>query len=55
MKTLNLTQLALYIGVERRTLYNMLKDGRFTIKPIKHTHPRRWNTEDVNKWLRGVK
>lgn len=53
MKTLNLTQLAEYLGIKKRTLYNMIEDGRFPVPPIKGTDPRRWNIEDVDAW-RGV-
>jgi predicted DNA-binding transcriptional regulator AlpA len=52
-KTLTLTALALHIGVKKRTLYNMLKDGRFPVDPIPGLRPRRWNVEDVDRW-RGV-
>jgi excisionase family DNA binding protein len=50
MKTLSLTQLADYLGIDRRTLYNMIYDGRFPVSPIKGLHPRRWNVEDVDAW-----
>lgn len=53
-KTLTLTQLAEYIGVKKRSLYNMISDGRFPVRPIPNLVPRRWNVEDVDKW-RGVK
>ncbi len=54
MKTLNLTQLAEYLGIKKRTLYDMMKDGRFEVEPIKGFNPRRWNVEDIDSW-RGVK
>lgn len=54
MKTLTLTELAQYIGVKKRSLYNMIADGRFDVEPIPRLSPRRWNVEDVDKW-RGVK
>ena len=50
-KTLTLTELAEYIGVNRRTLYTMIEDGRFPIAPIKGTNPRRWSAETVDKWI----
>lgn len=50
MKTMNLTQLASYLGIKKRTLYNMIKDDRFPVLPIKRTDPRRWNIEDVDAW-----
>lgn len=49
--TLNLVDLARYIGVSRATLYNMLIDGRFSVPPIAGTNPRRWNKEAVDTWL----
>lgn len=50
-KTLTLTELADVIGVNRRTLYTMIEDGRFPIAPIKGTNPRRWSAEIVDKWI----
>ena len=49
-KTLTLTALAEYLGIKKRTLYNMLKDGRFDCPPIPRVTPRRWNVEDVDAW-----
>ena len=49
--TLTLLQLAQYIGVKRRTLYNMLKNKTFNVVPIAGTKPRRWNTEQVQAWM----
>jgi excisionase family DNA binding protein len=49
-KTLSLQGLSDYVGIKRRTLYNMIKDGRFPVKPIKGTDPRLWNVEDVDAW-----
>lgn len=51
-KTLTLTQLAEYLGpgVKKRTLYRMIKDGRFPVQPIKGTAPRLWNVDDVDEW-----
>lgn len=53
-KTLILTEVAKYLGIKRRNFYNMVKDGRFPVEPIKNSHPRRWNIEDIDAW-RGVK
>lgn len=50
MKTLTVTQLAHYLNMHKRTLYNMIQDGRFPVDPIKGSHPRRWNIEDVDAW-----
>lgn len=52
-KTLTLTQVSEYIGIKKRTLYNMIQDGRFPVDPIKGTHPRRWNTEDIDAWVKS--
>lgn len=52
-KTLTLTQVAQYIGVKKRTLYNMLNDGRFPVDSIPHTKPRRWSTGAVDSWVAG--
>lgn len=49
-KTLTLTEVADLIGVKKRTLYNMISDGRFPVEPIKGTHPRRWAIENVESW-----
>lgn len=47
---MNIKEVADSIGVCKRTLYNMIEDGRFPIKPVKGTKPRRWNPEFVNAW-----
>lgn len=52
-KTLNLTELAKYIGVGRKTLYTMIQDGRFPVQPIKGLEPKRWSVEKVNEWIEG--
>lgn len=52
-KLLTLTELADFLGIPKRTLYRMIEDGRFPVQPIKGTDPRRWNVEDVEKWLKG--
>lgn len=54
-KTLTLTELAEYIGINRRSLYIMIQDGRFPVAPIKGSNPRRWNVEDVDNWRFGGK
>lgn len=50
-KTLNLTELAKYIGVSRKTLYTMIQGGRFPVQPIKGLEPKRWSVEKVNEWI----
>lgn len=52
-KTLNLTELAAHVGIPKRTLFNMVRDGRFPVEPIIKNTPRIWSTEQVDKWLRG--
>lgn len=49
-KTLKLSAVAQYLGFSRRTLYNMMEDGRFPVQPIPGTQPRRWNIEDLDAW-----
>lgn len=50
-KTLTLTALSEYVGIKKRTLYNMIADHRFPVRPIKGTNPRRWNVDAVNDWM----
>lgn len=52
-KTLTIQQLAALIGVSRRTLYNMLDDGRFPVPCIPGTKPRRWDSDAVDAWRTG--
>lgn len=54
-KTLTLTEVAKFIGVAKKTLYNWILDGRFPVKPIEGSNPRRWNIEDVENWRFGGK
>lgn len=49
-KTLNLTELSEYLGIKRRTLYDMIRDDRFPVASIKGTKPRRWNIDAVDAW-----
>jgi len=49
-KTLSITEVAEYLGVHKRTLYNMMVDRRFDVKPIKNLTPRRWNIEAIDAW-----
>jgi len=51
---LTLTKLARYHGIPKRTLYDMLKDGRFCVDPIPKTKPRLWNRADVDAWRFGT-
>ena len=50
-KTMNLTEVAEYTGIKRRTLYNMIRTKRFPVTPIKGTDPRLWNIKDIDAWL----
>lgn len=49
-KILKLVDVAKHLGVPKRTLYDMIKSGRFPVDPIPGTKPRRWNFEDVEAW-----
>jgi len=50
MKTMTITKLAEYLDIPKRTLYDMIRDGRFPVASIKGVEPRRWNIEDVDAW-----
>lgn len=52
--TLPLHKVAEYIGIKRRTLYNMLEDGRFPVASIPGVLPRRWNIDDLDAWRSGT-
>ena len=52
-RTLTLTELSVYIGIPKRTLFDMIRDKRFPVDPIVKTTPRMWSTEQVDGWLRG--
>lgn len=54
-KTLTLTEVAKYIGVSRRTLYNWILTGYFDVESIKGSDPKRWNVENVDEWRFGNK
>lgn len=51
--TLNIAGTARHIGVSRKTLYNMINDGRFAVPSIPNTRPRRWSVVELNQWLNG--
>jgi len=53
LKTLTLTQVSKKTDIKRRTLYNMIQDGRFPVKSIPGTKPRRWSETDVQAWIEG--
>lgn len=50
-KILNLTELAQYIAIPKRTIHHQLKNSRFPIPPLPGTHPRKWAVADVDSWL----
>lgn len=52
-KTLTLTKLAIKVGIKKRTLYNMIRDGRFAVDPIPLTKPRLWDEATIDAWMRG--
>lgn len=49
-KTLTLTKMAKYLGIPKTTLYDMIREKRFNVEPIKGSNPRLWNIEDVDAW-----
>jgi excisionase family DNA binding protein len=53
-KTLCLADAARYLGFSRKTLYNMMNDGRFTVPAIPGTRPRRWDIEALDAWRAGA-
>lgn len=54
-KSITFTQLSKKLEIPRRSLYRMIEDGRFSVKPIKGTKPRRWSVSAVNKWEKKFK
>ena len=50
-KTFSLTEAAEYVGINKRKLYRMIKDGSFNAEPIKGTSPRLWHVDALNDWL----
>lgn len=53
-KILKVVDVARHLGVPVRTLYDMIKDGRFAVQPIPGTKPRRWNIEDIDAWRKPI-
>lgn len=49
-KTLNLGEVAEYLGIRKRTLYEMIKDRRFPVEPIKGINPKVWELTEIDKW-----
>lgn len=50
MDLLTATQVARHIGVCRKSLYNMIDDGRFNVPPLPDLLPRKWRLSDVERW-----
>lgn len=50
-QTLTLTELAAYIGWNKRTLYRKIKNKQFPVDPIRGTKPQRWLVSAVDAWL----
>lgn len=48
-KVLNLTETAKYLGIPKRTLFDMIETRRF-VEPIKGTSPRLWNIDAIEAW-----
>lgn len=53
-KILKLVDVARHLTIPVRTLYDMIDDGRFNVKPIEGMKPRRWNIEDVDAWRKPI-
>lgn len=50
VRILTLAEVCQYLGIPRRTLYRMIDDGRFAVRPMPGMSPRRWRVEDVDAW-----
>ena len=48
-KILNMTEVSKYLGIPKRTLYDMVRDSRF-VDPIKGTKPSLWNIDAIEAW-----
>lgn len=49
---LNFSEVAREAGVDRTTLYNWERSGRFTVEPHDDHKPRRWHIDDIRAWLK---
>lgn len=54
-KLLNLTELANYIGIHKRTLHRMVKDGSFPVESVRGLDPKKWSVKQIDEWLEGEK
>ena len=52
-EVLKLTEVCQLVNMSRRTLYRMIKDGRFPVRPIPGTKPPRWSKAAVIEWTRS--
>lgn len=48
-KVLNIRELSDYLGISTSTLYRMMEDGRFSVKPVKGT--KLYSVEKVDEWV----
>lgn len=48
---MNLTEVAERLGMPRRTLYNMVRAGRFHIAPVPGITPKKWLRSDIESLL----
>jgi len=48
---LTLTETAQHLGMPYRTLYNMVRSGRFSIAPVEGIKPVRWLRSDIDALL----
>lgn len=52
-EVLKLSEVCQLVNMSRRTLYRMIKDGRFPVRPIPGTKPPRWSKAAVIEWTRS--
>lgn len=53
-KLMTLSEVAQYVGRDRRTLYQMRKDGRFDVRPTPpHVRPARWLDTHIEAFKHG--
>jgi predicted DNA-binding transcriptional regulator AlpA len=48
---MNLTEVAQHLGMPYRTLYNMVRQGRFSIPSVKGITPAKWLRADIDALL----
>lgn len=47
------TVLALYLGIELRTLQRLIANGAFPVQPVIEEPVKRWSKQQVDDWLAG--